>query len=210
MSHPVRFAASSQQSREPVDGPNAQRRDWAVGSATPEPDESPTPRAINLALRHIIGCLIRQPDLFHQTLSNGASFDEALLPSEIANTDLRRLYQIIYDRLASDEETLTLATLLADLAVNEEHGLANLATDAEAKAESLAGDNPQTLSALIVSETESILHHDKERRYQQSRPDLIEQMANVLPGSAQEARLTEIFEHRRDNPSPARITHLYK
>jgi len=165
-------------------------------------------RALQLAERHVIGCLLRRPALFHQTLSNGTTLDEALTPGEMMTPMAKRLYTRIYDRMAQDEG-LTLAGLLGDLAVNQEHDLANLATDVEGHVEACCGDDEESLTATLIAHAESILRHHSEQAYQRRRRSLFEAGVAGDTGEVDTALLAKkLIEDRRDHPSAARIIKL--
>lgn len=165
-------------------------------------------RALQLAERHVIGCLLRRPALFHQTLSDGTTLDEALTPGEMINPMAQLLYSRIYDRLAQGQ-SLTLAQLLGDLAFNDEQDLANLATDTEAQVEACCGNDEESLTTTLVTHAESILRHHREQAYQQQRRSLFETGVGGGEGAADAALLAkQLIEDRRDHPSAVRIARI--
>ena len=165
-------------------------------------------RALQLAEQHVIGCLLRRPALFHQTLSDGMTLDEALTPGEMVTSMAKTLYLRIYDRLAQGEG-LTLAGLLGDLASNQEQGLANLATDTEAQVEACCGDDEESLTATLITHAESILRHHREQAYQRQRRSLFEAGVGGDGGTVDTASLAkQLIEDRRDHPSAVRIAKI--
>ena len=89
-------------------------------------------KTLQQAERQVLGCLLRDPGLFHQVQISGRSIDEALTPADMVTNQAGRLYDILYERLAAGAR-VTLSGLLADLAEMGKGDLANLATAAEAE-----------------------------------------------------------------------------
>ncbi len=174
------------------------------------PDRAHKIRALQLAEQQIIGCLLRRPALFHQTLSNGMALDEALTPGEMITPEAKQLYAFLYQQL-SGNPTVTLAQLLAELASEAQHGLAGIATHAEAQADALCGEDEDSLTQMLVTSVQSLLEYHQEHQYQQKR-----QAVFGLGGQAQQQAdetdtdtlLRELSEHRRNSPSPARIARV--
>ncbi len=168
------------------------------------PDSAHKIRALRLAERHVIGCLLRRPALFHQRLSDGMTLDEALTPAEMVTPQAQALYTRLYERLC-DDGALTLSKFLAQLSVDEEQDLANLATHAEVEVEARCGDDSQRLETQLREAAESILLHHKERWYKQYREALFGVVAHGRRSAIDESQLNELAEHRRNNPSAVRI-----
>jgi len=165
-------------------------------------------RALGLAERYVIGCLLRRPALFHLPLSQGTTLDTALTPKEFITPVAKRLYQRVYDRLSGDD-SLTLGGVLADLAFHEEHDLVRLATDAEIEAETRSGDDEERLSAILTESAESILGYHREQQYLLKRRAAFQGGSDQDPQVMDQAQLMrELVEHRRQNPSAVRIARL--
>src|SRR5690606_8875081 len=95
-------------------------------------------RALHVAERQLIGALLRHPAVFHETLMDGRTLDEALVASDMATAAGALLYQRVHDRYA-DGGAMTLAQMLADLASENQPSLVQYATTAEAEVEQLDG-----------------------------------------------------------------------
>jgi len=169
-------------------------------------NSEPRIRALKLAQRHVIGCLLRRPDLFHWRLSDGMTLDEALTVAEMITPQAKALYSRIHDRL-SDSTALKLTDLLADLAHEGQQELANLATDSEAQIEACCGDDSERMETLIQEAADSILLHHKEQSYEQDRRDLLESVSSGSTSVA-DSELFRLAEHRRDHPSSVRIARI--
>ncbi len=169
-------------------------------------ENAPRIRALRLAERQVIGCVLQQPDLFHHLLSDGNALDEALTPGEMVTPDAQRLYECIYDRLSGDEQ-VTLAGVLADLASDDEHDLVKLATDADAEIEACCGQDNEKLLQILDTQTEAILRFRRERQYERKRPQIMETVITAARGSSDEA-LAEVWNHQREHPSVVKINRL--
>jgi DNA primase catalytic core len=91
------------------------------------------------AEKQLIGCLIRQPGLFHQvTLSDGQALDEALTPSEMITSQGRELYQLMVD-LFVDGQPVSLAGLLGEFAQMQRQDLADFVTEADELIDGIVG-----------------------------------------------------------------------
>ena len=91
------------------------------------------------AEKQLIGCLVRQPGLFHQViLSDGQALDEALTPGEMITQQGRELYQMMVD-LFSEGRPVSLAGLLAKFAESQRQDLAKLVTEADELIDEIVG-----------------------------------------------------------------------
>jgi hypothetical protein len=119
----------------------------------------------------LVGCLIREPSLFHQTLADGQSLVEVIGPDLLGDPPLARLYQWLIRRL-SDAPHGTLASLLADLQAAGEHDLVPLATDAEAQVDGLTDGGTEKVAALLKDVAATLGAAQRDQQYsslQQSR-----------------------------------------
>lgn len=153
-------------------------------------------KAIRLAECQLIGCLLRDNELFSYPLAGGRPVDEALLPGDMVTAENRKLYQRIYDRLARAEPT-TLTSLLGELAASGEQTLANAVTEADAQVDAAVGKDAQAdLAHVLVPAGEKILAHHREQDYANQRATLAERDIEMV-----QRRLREQFLR----PSPVRI-----
>jgi hypothetical protein len=144
-----------------------------------------------------MGCLLRQPDLFHTTLSDGRMLDEAITPCDFVTAQGRELFQWVYDLLAEGQE-LSLRRLLADFAQEGLDQLADLATQIESDMDAMMQSGPCDLRAKAVAAADYIRQHHRSSEYQSSRPA-------VLNGEVPETELRKWVEFNRANPSPTKI-----
>ncbi len=117
------------------------------------------------AERQLIGCLLRQPELFHTTLASGRMLDEELTPGEMVTQDGRGLYQVIYD-LLSEERALTLSVLLAEFAERQLEHLASLATAIDVEIEAMLSIGKPNLGSKLCNAAEHILDFHRHRQNQ--------------------------------------------
>jgi DNA primase len=129
--------------------------------AIPElPSAPPIPpaklRAYTTAQLHVLGCMLHQPALFHVTLSDGRTFDEAITPHEFLPGPERELYDVIYPLLC-EGQALTTSSLLATLSSLNRQDLSNLATQVDAETEEATGLIAEKLQQLLLTSANYIL-----------------------------------------------------
>ncbi len=165
-------------------------------------------KALQLAEVQLIGALLRFPIVFHATLSDGRTLDEAISASDLASSAAALLYQRIYDRLA-DGEPLTLVKLLGDLAAENEQRLIHLATQAEAQVEQLDGGDESRAREVAQQAAECILRQRNEQSYQQARQAFasLKDRANPTPDEEYQ-KIRELTERARAIQSPLRIKRI--
>ena len=157
-------------------------------------------KASQLAERQLIGCLLRQNELFEHTLADGRTLDEAIAPGDIVNADERKLYERVYDVLAEGRK-LTLAGLLGDLAADQNPQAGNLATEADAEVDRATQGKPVNVLPVFEAAAQAIVDFHRQRAYRKTRSEVAstEQAAEKL------LRAEQLRETLRENPSPARI-----
>jgi DNA primase len=191
-----------------IEQPGGDKQDGNVSPDVAPAISAPKIRAFQQAERHVIGCLLRDPGLFSQTLADGRAVDEAVTPSDFVSPPAARLYERLYQRL-SDGEAPTLARLLADLAEEGEPELADLATRCESEVEALTDADPDAVRTLFHDDANWILGYHRERQLDATREALAAVPAEPAAGEPEpaldERALRRFLEERRGNPSPARI-----
>jgi DNA primase len=165
---------------------------------------APKIKSLQTAEQQLLGCLLLRPALFQTRLADGRTLDEALVPADFITPQAAKLYAMLSTRLM-DQQEVSLAALLRDLAQAGDLELAKLATLAEARASEQAGEgDPQAVEALALGAAQAIQRNQRTQEYQQMR--------GIVPaaedGAAVETQLRRIAEHNRANPSPARIGRL--
>ncbi|MEX0775942.1 MAG: DNA primase [Phycisphaeraceae bacterium] len=123
-------------------------------------------KALQLAERQVIGGLLQRPGYFHDVVIDGVTLDEALPPSDMISADGRRLYEWLYDHLA-EGRSVTLASLLADLAQAGAPELAELATLADAEMEAAAEQDAERMQQMMHGAAASLLAYHRDRQYRQ-------------------------------------------
>ncbi len=186
-----------------------------------------------IAERRFIAGLVRYNGLFATTLDDGRGLDEALAPGDFVDTDLGRLYQRVYDALA-EGGGLTPAGMLTDLAAEGEMRLSAVLAQAVlelpdsqttpvASSETPASNTPPEPSAVLPPADlppadldeiwnvalQAIVLRRREKQYEEDRRALnagTSQEAGAAGAEIDPVRLAQqLAEHRRNNPSPARM-----
>ncbi len=164
-------------------------------------------KALARAERQVIGCLLREPGLFHQMLSDGRTLDEAVTPAELITPIGQRLYGSLHQRL-SDGIEFTMSTVLADLASQNQTDLTALATQAEAEVEAAAGDAAH-LRQILIAAGDAIRQYREEIEYIGVRQSFEDKSGKGFVNDDQGSELLrKLIEHRRTHPSPTRIARL--
>ncbi len=161
-----------------------------------------TIKAIQVAERQLIGCLLHQPGLFHRALPDGACLDESVTPSDVTHTETQRLYTLLYEHLVEGRE-VTLGGVLAELASRDEQDLASLATGAESQVDEETVDRPDKLETMFETAVAQIVSTRTQRAYQHTRQQAIDSTDSDV--TRQDQIFKEVLEHQRANPSPVRI-----
>jgi len=124
--------------RELVNTPQTEKSQYSAFSDVAS-GHSPA-RIVSVGLiraeRQFMGCLLREPGLFHTPLLDGRTVDEALTPAEMVTPEGRELYGLMYDKLAEGRE-LSLSVLLADFAERGLDRLSGLAAAMEAELDAM-------------------------------------------------------------------------
>lgn len=154
-------------------------------------------RAVVVAERQLIGCLVKDNRLFTSPLPDGRSVDEAVPPQMITDAANRRLYQRVYDRLM-EQESVTLTGLLADLASEGDMDLTSLLTAADQDAERLGPQD--TVESLMRLAVQRLLAYHDQQAYRRQRQAL----AQEEDEQAVATRASRLLEPLR-NASPVRI-----
>ncbi len=154
-------------------------------------------KALRVAENHLMGCLMRAPELFHLTLSDGSTLDEAISPAEFVTRPGRQLFGVIYEHLLEGPPP-TLRGILATLAERERGDLTPLATAAEEEVERASLGDSERLQAMLKGAAETLLRHHSEQRYRQTAPASPDNPAQM------EQALRRAVEHNR-TPSPKRF-----
>ncbi len=166
-------------------------------------------KALALAERQVIGCLIRDNQRFTNVLIDGRPFDEAVTLADFVTPENRKLFERIYSRLA-DGQSITIAGMLSDLASNNEQPLSDVLTQADAEVEACSGGKNNQEEELLITAAQALVQHQREATYQRNRQTLSNDIT-VASGEQDAAQLLrQMIEHRRDNPSPVRIARTRK
>ena len=181
-------------------------------SAVALPQDASKIKAQQTAERHLIGCLLQRPELFHLTLSCGKPLDEALTGCELFYSQSRSLYKKIYDLLCNNRP-VSISGLLAEVAAENRQELADWATEADREVEQGSNGAVERIEAMLKDAADWILATEHERRYKQQRGLAL---GHTETDSAENeennpsAIWRQMMEHRRANASPLRIADLHQ
>ncbi|MFK7788646.1 MAG: DNA primase [Phycisphaeraceae bacterium] len=173
----------------------------------PEGDSSSKLRAQEQAQRQLVACLLRDNDLFHAAMPDGADFCESVPPGDV-DGEGRRVYQLLHDRFA-DGDNLTLLSLLAELAERGWDNERRWLTRADVELDQLVGEDPAKLKHLFADSAQAIMKHRRRQAFDQDRRSLVASgerpndpvaAALELAGHAQ-----RLAQQRRDEQDPGRI-----
>jgi hypothetical protein len=163
--------------------------------------------SLQQAERQLIGSILHQPQLVQHRLADGRTLGQAISPMQMVTDHGRRLYEWIDRQLSSDGQ-LTLASLLSELASQDEQELAELATLAETEIDQRISGYNDRVEMFLVDAAESLLRHHREQAYQQTRTALLEHAAKSENQDETQRLQKQIGEHLRANPSPIRIARV--
>jgi len=170
------------------------------------PENAPKIKAIAVAERNLIGCLLREPGLFHQSVADGRTIDEAVTPAEFMTQSGRSLYEFVYDHLAEGQH-ITLSGVLAELAETGRVDLAQIVTQAEMELDAALRGREEQLTQVLHDAANTLLNQQREQEYHQAREALLNRQADKDTDTPTDEQLLlkQMLEHRRASPSPVRI-----
>ncbi|HAI11110.1 MAG TPA: DNA primase [Phycisphaerales bacterium] len=157
-------------------------------------------RALSLAERQLLGCLLHRPELFSITLGNGHAFEEAIIPGDMTSDSANALYHVVYERITAGDK-LRLSSLLMELMETGRQDLANLLTQADADIEKLGLTEAEQLEAVFRQAAAKLL----ETRQMDEKQETRNMALSTDSAELQENLLRQLQEHHRANPSPVRI-----
>lgn len=179
-------------------------------SVQPEHDSSSKLPSMALVERQLVACLLRDNDLFHGSLPDGADFCEAVPPGDVLGEG-RRVYQLLHDRFA-DGDTLSLRSLLAELAEMGWDRERRWLTMADVELDLHLDGDERRLKQLF---TEAALAIDRQRRRQAFEQDSRSVMQAgqsaqdpVAAALAMAGQVQRLAQQRRGEDDPGRIARV--
>lgn len=163
--------------------------------------------SLDLAARQLVACLLRDNDLFHSAMPDGADFCESVPPGDVAGEG-SRVYQLLHDRFA-DGDAVTLLSLLGELAERGWDRERRWLTRADVELDQLLSEDPAKLKHLFADSAQAIMKHHRRQAHEQDRRSLV---ASGNPTEDPVAAALELAGHaqrlaqqRRDEQDPGRI-----
>ncbi len=161
-------------------------------------------KAIQAAERQLVGCLIRDNELFHYTLQDGYPLDEAVAPGDLVTPIGRQLYERIYEQL-SGGQNVSLTSLLGDLAAEtpdaeQARHLTDLATEADADVDRAVRGDAERMEELVATAAQAI------RAYHRQQQHVVEKRQwRAIEDDQEKIRKAQRLLEGLREPSPARI-----
>lgn len=150
-------------------------------------------RALELAERHVIGSLLRDPGLFDRSLADGRAFDEAVTAAVFVSPAAAVLFGRLCDRLV-EEGQVTLGRMIADLAEADRQDLCNLLTLADSEVENVP---PVKVEEMWRDSCAALLQYHAERALEAARRS-----------TDPDAMLRQRIEHNRLNRGKRHIARI--
>ncbi len=155
--------------------------------------------AIEHAEWELVGCLLCRPELFHEPTSDGCPLEEAVLPGDLTDPTMRRVYEAVHEWL-SEHTTLEAAELRS---VVEEEELFRAAIDAKLEVEQVVGSDSERIAAKLSATVAAMKELWAERAYQRQKLDS-DGVERAGDDTAIVDRLGRAIAHSRDHPSAKR------
>ncbi len=179
----------------------APRRAYTATQTEQSTEQAPTPTDRIHAERLIVGCVLAQPNLFHETMPDGRSFDEAIVPSDLEHEDLRNVYQVVHDHLA-ESEMMTIADIRMKL---EDDALVRLASDLQLEAERLTEQSSDRLAATLAAAYKALSQLQQDKEYEWNKMKLREEQPVDEDDITVLARRLDLArQHAQTHPSAKR------
>ena len=187
---------------------DADLHSFSAETERPGGDSSSRLRALALAQRQLVACLLRDNTLFDTVMPDGCDFCEAVAPGDVAG-DGRRVYQLLHDRFA-DGESVDLRGVLAELAERGWEDDRRWLTQADTELDpQLAGGDPRQLRRMFIEAAQAICKRRRRAVFDQDRRLLAAKAASaddpVATALALAGRAARLAEQRRGEHDPGRI-----
>jgi len=149
--------------------------------------------------RMIVGCLMIRPDLFHETMPDGRTFDEAVLPDEMTDELTRRVFTVVHDWLI-DHDTIDPWGVRS---MTDDEDAIRHAVDLQLEVEKVCEEDGEAIAERLRTAVKRFRAIVAEQEYRAGKMTRGE--ADASHGDEDEAaRLRRAIEHARTNPSAAR------
>jgi len=180
--------------------PRPAAQDAAVAPPGPLEDAETAARIrrLRIAGLQLIGCLVREPSFFHQSLADGQPFDEAVSALRLVSPGLARLCTWLTDRIRAGARW-TLASLLTELQAEGQAELVALVTDAEAQAAARPQGRGERTAAVLRDVVATLAAAHRDRQYQALQQSLATDASDAVLAAAWHDNRT------RSGPVPRRM-----
>lgn len=163
------------------------------------------------AERHLVGALLNCPALLHAQLPDGTELGEAVVPADLGDDAVSRVYAALYDWLLDAEhdsapEAPLGASDLRELLPHEH--LLQLALDLQIEVDRLAESDAESVVVQAIDAAESIRRHRGEMEYRRQKMQQKEKtdQPSADAGADELARRLELTKaYMNANPNSARI-----
>ncbi len=151
------------------------------------------------AERLLIGCLLAEPNLFHETMADGRPLCEAVLPGEMKNQAHQAIYQSMHDWLCEHDELNT--PIIRQIIQTEE--LVRLAMSLQWEAERLSDGDASILMAQARAASATLSENQAQDEYEWRKMQL-RQEPDAVATDPDVARLALAMAHASAHPSARR------
>lgn len=165
--------------------------EYPIDDHSADPEEAAT-HARAKAERTIVGCLLAQPQLFHQEMPDGMPFYESLPPGCFSHPPARRVYEISHDILL-DRDQISLSDL-RDGTGSE--ALVRLAASMLFEVENRTADDDQAILSAMIDASETLHEYLRQEEYETRR--LGAGLNDASTEKAEEDAMLEALKHARE------------
>ncbi|MDX1565111.1 MAG: DNA primase, partial [Phycisphaeraceae bacterium] len=141
----------------------------------------------------VIGCLLNQPHLFHQTMADGRELNELLVAEDFQDPRCRQLYRTLHDWFC-DQQTDRSPDLRALL---DDESLVRFGMNTQTRVHQMVQGDSDGMSQQLAAHGQALIGRRQKREYEQQKRQMREQPD---PGDELQ-RLALAIAHKNANPS---------
>jgi DNA primase len=145
-------------------------RNAPVASASPEAPVKHS--AMTRAERHIVGCLLSSPPLFHAPMTDGRPLNETIVPVDFADATTQQIYAAVYEWLMEADAS---GNPLAELRHSDlrgalpDEGLLRMALDMQMEVEQLTQGEVAQVAVVLGGAAAALMARVSQQEYEQHK-----------------------------------------